>query len=87
MNSKTTEIFMNISECKLCGRRVTVERTILDYINLIKKKFWLIMVFVLISCATTYYVSKNFVVPSIPPPDSCLLTTSQMCLRATILTI
>lgn len=63
MNSKTTEIFMNISECKLCGRRVTVERTILDYINLIKKKFWLIMVFVLISCATTYYVSKNFVVP------------------------
>lgn len=40
-----------------------MERTILDYINLIKKKLWLIMVFVLISCATTYYVSKNFVVP------------------------
>jgi len=40
-----------------------VEKTILDYINLIKKRFWLIMVFVLISCATTYYVSKNFVVP------------------------
>ncbi|WP_339317374.1 Wzz/FepE/Etk N-terminal domain-containing protein [Paenibacillus sp. FSL R10-2734] len=40
-----------------------MEKTILDYINLIKKRFWLIMVFVLISCATTYYVSKNFVVP------------------------
>ncbi|WNS41286.1 Wzz/FepE/Etk N-terminal domain-containing protein [Paenibacillus sp. MMS20-IR301] len=40
-----------------------MEKTILDYINLIKKKLWLITVFVLISCATTYYVSKNFVVP------------------------
>jgi capsular polysaccharide biosynthesis protein len=40
-----------------------VEKTILDYINLIKKRLWLITVFVLISCATTYYVSKNFVVP------------------------
>ncbi|MEK5024027.1 YveK family protein [Paenibacillus sp. FSL M7-1046] len=40
-----------------------MEKTILDYINLIKKRLWLIMVFVLISCATTFYVSKNFVVP------------------------
>lgn len=40
-----------------------MEKTILDYINLIKKRLWLIIVFVLISCATTYYVSKNFVVP------------------------
>lgn len=40
-----------------------MEKTILDYIGLIKKKLWLITVFVLISCATTYYVSKNFVVP------------------------
>ncbi|MFD2413511.1 Wzz/FepE/Etk N-terminal domain-containing protein [Paenibacillus rhizoplanae] len=40
-----------------------MEKTILDYINLIKKKLWLIMVFVLISCATTFYVSKNFVAP------------------------
>ncbi|WP_379132263.1 YveK family protein [Paenibacillus sp. sgz500958] len=40
-----------------------MEKTILDYINLIKKKLWLITIFVLISCATTYYVSKNFVVP------------------------
>lgn len=40
-----------------------MEKTILDYINLIKKRLWLITVFVLISCATTFYVSKNFVVP------------------------
>lgn len=40
-----------------------MDKTILDYINLIKKRLWLIMVFVVISCATTYYVSKNFVVP------------------------
>ena len=40
-----------------------MEKTILDYINLIKKRLWLITIFVLISCATTFYVSKNFVVP------------------------
>lgn len=40
-----------------------MEKTILDYINLIKKRLWLIALFVLISCATTFYVSKNFVVP------------------------
>ncbi|QSF45807.1 YveK family protein [Paenibacillus tianjinensis] len=40
-----------------------MEKTILDYINLIKKRLWLITVFVLISCATTFYISKNFVVP------------------------
>ncbi|GGF83562.1 capsular polysaccharide type 5 biosynthesis protein cap5A [Paenibacillus albidus] len=40
-----------------------MEKTILDYINLIKKRLWLITLFVLISCATTFYVSKNFVVP------------------------
>lgn len=40
-----------------------MDKTILDYINLIKKRLWLIMIFVVISCATTYYVSKNFVVP------------------------
>lgn len=40
-----------------------MEKTILDYINLIKKRIWFILLFVLISCATTYYVSKNFVVP------------------------
>jgi len=40
-----------------------VEKTILDYINLIKKRLWLIAIFVFISCATTFYVSKNFVVP------------------------
>ncbi|MFF2911895.1 YveK family protein [Paenibacillus sp. NPDC057934] len=40
-----------------------MEKTILDYIHLIKKRLWLITVFVLISCATTLYVSKNFVVP------------------------
>lgn len=40
-----------------------MEKTILDYINLLKKRLWLITVFVLISCATTFYVSKNFVVP------------------------
>ncbi|WP_379154399.1 YveK family protein [Paenibacillus sp. sgz5001063] len=40
-----------------------MEKTILDYINLIKKRLWLITLFVLISCATTYYVSQNFVVP------------------------
>jgi capsular polysaccharide biosynthesis protein len=52
-----------LSKGILCGRRVTVEKTILDYIHLIKKRLWLITVFVLISCATTFYVSKNFVVP------------------------
>ena len=40
-----------------------MDKTIVDYINLIKKRLWLIMVFVLISCATTYYVSKNSFVP------------------------
>lgn len=40
-----------------------MEKTILDYVHLIKKRLWLIAVFVLISCATTLYVSKNFVVP------------------------
>ena len=40
-----------------------MEKTILDYITLIKKRLWLIVAFVLISCATTFYVSKNFVVP------------------------
>ncbi|WP_151733168.1 YveK family protein [Paenibacillus tengchongensis] len=40
-----------------------MEKTILDYINLIKKKLWLIVAFVLVSCLTTFYVSKNFVVP------------------------
>jgi len=47
----------------LYGRRVTLEKTILDYINLIKKRLWLITIFVLISVATTFYVTKNFVVP------------------------
>ncbi|AHV95880.1 YveK family protein [Paenibacillus sabinae] len=40
-----------------------MEKTILDYLNLIKKRLWLIVLFVLISCTTTYYVSKNYVVP------------------------
>ncbi|QWU17146.1 Capsular polysaccharide biosynthesis protein [Paenibacillus sophorae] len=40
-----------------------MEKTILDYLNLIKKRLWLIVLFVLISCSTTYYVSKNYVVP------------------------
>ncbi|SEU00469.1 YveK family protein [Paenibacillus sp. NFR01] len=40
-----------------------MEKTILDYINLLKKRLWLITVFVFISCVTTFYVSKNFVEP------------------------
>ncbi|WP_150265336.1 YveK family protein [Paenibacillus tepidiphilus] len=40
-----------------------MEKTILDYINLIKKKLWLIVAFVLVSCLTTFYASKNFVTP------------------------
>ncbi|WP_223066905.1 YveK family protein [Paenibacillus caui] len=40
-----------------------MEKTILDYIQLIQKKLWLILVFVLISCTTTYYVSRTFVKP------------------------
>lgn len=40
-----------------------MEKTILDYIQLIKRRLWIIVAFVLISCGTTYYVSKNFVEP------------------------
>ncbi|AIQ62670.1 capsular biosynthesis protein [Paenibacillus stellifer] len=40
-----------------------MEKTMLDYLNLIKKRLWLIVLFVLISCGTTYYFSKNYVVP------------------------
>lgn len=40
-----------------------MEKTMLDYLNLIKKRLWLIVLFVLVSCSTTYYVSKNYVVP------------------------
>jgi capsular polysaccharide biosynthesis protein len=40
-----------------------VEKTILDYLVIIKKRLWLIAAFVLISCVTTFYVSENFVKP------------------------
>ncbi|WP_138494605.1 YveK family protein [Paenibacillus pinistramenti] len=40
-----------------------MEKTILDYVQLIQKRLWIIFVFVLISCATTYYVSRTFVTP------------------------
>jgi len=40
-----------------------VEKTILDYLVLIRKRLWLIAAFVLISCITTFYVSENFVKP------------------------
>ncbi|ANS73292.1 capsular biosynthesis protein [Paenibacillus yonginensis] len=40
-----------------------MEKTILDYVHIIQKKLWIIFVFVLIACATTYYVSKTFVTP------------------------
>ena len=40
-----------------------MEKTILDYLVLIRKRLWLIAAFVLISCITTFYVSENFVKP------------------------
>lgn len=40
-----------------------MEKTILDYVRLIQKRLWIIVVFVLLSCATTYYVSQAFVKP------------------------
>jgi capsular polysaccharide biosynthesis protein len=40
-----------------------MEKSILDYFVLIRKKLWMIALFVLLSCLTTFYVSKTFVVP------------------------
>lgn len=40
-----------------------MEKTILDYLVIIRKRLWLIAAFVLISCVTTFYVSENFVKP------------------------
>ncbi|WP_018886708.1 YveK family protein [Paenibacillus massiliensis] len=40
-----------------------MEKTIMDYLVLIRKRLWLITAFVLISCLTTLYVSQNFVKP------------------------
>lgn len=40
-----------------------MEKTILDYLVMIKKRFWLIAIFVLISCVTTFYVSDKIVKP------------------------
>lgn len=40
-----------------------MEKTILDYVRLIQKRLWIIVIFVLISCVTTYYVSRTFVKP------------------------
>ncbi|KAA9004685.1 capsular biosynthesis protein [Paenibacillus spiritus] len=53
-----------------------MERTILDYLNLIKKRLWLVVLFVLISCATTYYVSKNVVVPEYRASGQLLVNAS-----------
>ncbi|MCY9656662.1 Wzz/FepE/Etk N-terminal domain-containing protein [Paenibacillus chondroitinus] len=40
-----------------------MEKSILDYFVLIRKKLWMIALFVLLSCLTTFYVSKTFVEP------------------------
>ncbi|WP_025685123.1 YveK family protein [Paenibacillus maysiensis] len=40
-----------------------MEKTILDYLVLIKKRLWLIAIFVILSCVTTYFVSDNVVKP------------------------
>lgn len=45
------------------GGRIFVEKTILDYLVLIKKRLWLIAIFVILSCVTTYIVSDNVVKP------------------------
>jgi capsular polysaccharide biosynthesis protein len=44
-------------------REDDMEKTILDYFIIIRKKLWLIVLFVLLSCLITYYVSKTFVQP------------------------
>ncbi|MCR8635919.1 MULTISPECIES: YveK family protein [Paenibacillus] len=40
-----------------------MEKTILDYFIIVRKKLWLIALFILLSCVMTYYVSKTFVQP------------------------
>ncbi|MEC0227193.1 YveK family protein [Paenibacillus alba] len=40
-----------------------MEKSLLDYFMLIRKKLWMIGLFVLLSCLTTFYVSKTFVEP------------------------
>lgn len=40
-----------------------MEKTMLDYVVIIRKRLWLIAAFVLVSCITTFYVSENFVKP------------------------
>jgi capsular polysaccharide biosynthesis protein len=44
-------------------REDDMEKTILDYFIIVRKKLWLIALFVLLSCVMTYYVSKTFVQP------------------------
>lgn len=48
---------------KRVTREGVMEKTILDYFNIIRKKLWLLALFVLLSCSITYYVSKTFVQP------------------------
>lgn len=53
-----------------------MEKTILDYVQLVKRKLWLIVMFVLISCGTTYYVSQKFVEPVYSASGQLLVNSS-----------
>lgn len=40
-----------------------MEKTIIDYLLIVRKKLWWIALFVMLSCAVTFYVSQAFVLP------------------------
>ncbi|UKS29206.1 Wzz/FepE/Etk N-terminal domain-containing protein [Paenibacillus sp. HWE-109] len=53
-----------------------MEKSLLDYFVLIRKKLWMIGLFVLLSCLTTFYVSKTFVEPVYKANTQVLVSSS-----------
>lgn len=53
-----------------------MERTVIDYLRLFRKRLWPIAAFVLLSCCVTWYVTHEFVVPVYQAKSKVLINSS-----------